>query len=271
MTDPATRTWLQYTHLEKLYGYLPGMRDAAPAVFGLTEQEYDDVRADFDRRARDAAADLLTDDTVAARVDALPFGAGQTVLVVGDSITDDLSSWAEILRHLLVLRRGDDLRVVNAGLSAHTTAMILRRWPATLTARPDWIVCALGGNDVTRVGPDARKPQVSLTESVANLRELRRIAAALTDASWVWMTPVPVLEERVREHRAFRYGQSTWRNDDIVALADAVRGFDDPVVDLVEALGVPPAPHLQGDDGVHVTLEGQRVIVTSLLNTLAGR
>jgi acyl-CoA thioesterase I len=43
----------------------------------------------------------------------------------------------------------------------------------------------LGGNDVTRVGPEPTKPQVSLAESIANLMELRRIAAALTGASWM--------------------------------------------------------------------------------------
>src|SRR5690242_21589566 len=46
---------------------------------------------------------------------------------VGDSVTDDLQSWAEILRHVLTIARpDDDLTVVNAGLSAHTTAMVLR-------------------------------------------------------------------------------------------------------------------------------------------------
>jgi lysophospholipase L1-like esterase len=58
-------------------------------------------------------------------------------------------SWAEILRHLLDLRRpGDRVRVVNGGLSAHTTAMVLRRWPAALAQRPDWVVCLLGGEPV---------------------------------------------------------------------------------------------------------------------------
>jgi hypothetical protein len=26
--------WIQYTHLDKLYGYLPGMAQSVPAVFG---------------------------------------------------------------------------------------------------------------------------------------------------------------------------------------------------------------------------------------------
>jgi acyl-CoA thioesterase I len=155
MSNPAARMWLQYTHLDKLYGYLPGMTDALPSLFGLERAEYAELTAGFDAQAQQAAQQLLDEDSFAAQVDALPFRPGPTVLAVGDSMTDDLQSWAEILRHLLDLRRGHGTRVVNGGLSAHTTAMVLRRWPATLRAtEPDWIVCALGGNDVTRVGPE---------------------------------------------------------------------------------------------------------------------
>jgi acyl-CoA thioesterase I len=269
MSNPAARMWLQYTHLDKLYGYLPGMTDALPSLFGLERAEYAELTAGFDAQAQQAAQQLLDEDSFAAQVDALPFRPGPTVLAVGDSMTDDLQSWAEILRHLLDLRRGHGTRVVNGGLSAHTTAMVLRRWPATLRAtEPDWIVCALGGNDVTRVGPEPTKPQLDLSESVANLVELRRIAQARTTASWVWMTPVPVREDRVAEFPAFRYGQSTWRNADVLALAAAIRGFDEPVVDLTRAFGVPAKDELQGPDGVHPSLAGQTAIVTALVQRL---
>jgi acyl-CoA thioesterase I len=273
MSNPTHQSmaeaWIQYTHLDKLYGYLPGMAAALPAIFGLQPERYAEVTARFDANARDAARQLLADDRFAARVDALPFETGQSVLAIGDSITDDLQSWVEILRHLLDLRRpGHDVRVINGGLSAHTTAMVLRRWPATLARRPEWIICMLGGNDVTRVGPEPTKPQVSLAESIANLVELGRIATALTAASWVWMTPVPVREDRIAAFPAFQYGQSTWRNADILALADAIRRFDETVVDLVAAFGVPPNADLQGPDGVHPSLAGQTAIVTALVEHL---
>lgn len=232
-SEAMAKLWLQYTHLEKLYGYLPGMAETQPAIFGL------------------------------------PLGPDQSVLAVGDSATDDLQSWAEILRHLLDLRRpGDRVRVVNGGLSAHTTAMVLRRWPAALAQRPDWVVCLPGGNDVTRVGPAPAKPQLGLAESIANLVELRRIATQLTSARWVWMTPTPVREDRVAEFPAFRHGQSTWRNADLLALAEAVGRFGEPVVDLVAAFGTPPDSDLLGPDGVHPTLAGQAAIVTALVEHL---
>ena len=181
------------------------------------------------------------------------------------------ASWGVVmgLSPVLQIRRSEDrITVINAGLSAHTTAMVLRRWPATLAANPDLVICALGGNDVTRVGPDAAKPQVSLPESVANLRELRRISDALTRAAWVWMTPVPVSEERVASFDPFQVGLSTWRNADITALAARIRTFEDPVVDLVSTFGAPADPHLQGPDGVHPSLNGQVAITVALLESL---
>lgn len=269
--DPMVLKFLQYTHLEKLYGYLPGMAGAIPGIFGLDREGYDRICAGFDTAARDAAQRLLGDDVVAAQVDALPFRPDQTVLAVGDSQTDDLQSWVEILRHLLDLRRpGHGVRVVNGGLSAHTSAMVLRRWPATLSQyRPDWVICALGGNDVNRTGPEPTKMQVGLAESVANLRELRRIAAARSRCAWVWITPAPVHEERVAQFQPFRFGESSWRNADIRALSEAMLGFEEPVVDLSEVIGIPPDPELQGPDGVHVTIAGQAAIATAVVHALS--
>jgi acyl-CoA thioesterase I len=272
VNDAVIQTFVQYTHLEKLYGYLPGMAAALPGIFGLTEEQYADLVSRFDAHARLAAEDLLGDGKFAEGIAALPFRDGQTVLAVGDSITDDLISWADILRHALDLHRpGHGVRSVNGGLSAHTTAMILRRWPSTLTTlRPDWIICCLGGNDVTRIGPEPNKPQVSLPESIANLRELRRIAQAVTPHTrWVWMTPVPVHEERVAQFPPFTHGQSNWRNEDIVALAQEMHRFPDPVVDLTAVFGVPAKPDLQGPDGVHPTITGQSDITRALVTHLS--
>jgi lysophospholipase L1-like esterase len=268
-SQDATRNLIQYTHLEKLYGYLPGMQRTLPGIFDMSREEYEEVRGSFEAATRAAAGELLRDARVAGLVDALPLRTGQRVLAVGDSITDDLQSWVEILRHMLEMRRGGDgITVINGGLSAHTTAMVLRRWPATLAAKPDLVIGALGGNDVTRVGPDATKCQVSPSETLANLRELRRIAAALTTTRWVWMTPVSVDEERVAEFEPFRFGHSTWRNADITELAEGVMALDDPVVDLVSTFGVPADPQLQGPDGVHPSLAGQKAITVALLECL---
>jgi hypothetical protein len=40
MTDPAVETWVRFTHLDKLYGYLPGMAEALPAAHCVDPTSY---------------------------------------------------------------------------------------------------------------------------------------------------------------------------------------------------------------------------------------
>jgi acyl-CoA thioesterase-1 len=263
---------IRYTHLEKTYGYLPGMSDATLAtLFGVDEAAYRDTKNRFDKNARQAARELLENPDLSGHVDRLPFRSGHTVLGIGDSFTDDLQSWLEILRHLLGLRRlQDDVRVVNQGVSAQTTAMALRRFvPAVVAQKPDWVICLLGGNDVTRVGPEPNKAQVSLQETVENLGAMRRIASRLTDARWVWITPPTFDEERAAAYPPFRMGQSHWRNADVLAIAEFIRDQGDPVVNIQAVFGHPVDPELHGPDGVHPSLDGQKAIARALVEQLS--
>lgn len=189
---------------------------------------------------------------------------------VGDSITDDLQSWLEIVRHLIEERRPEDgIRVVNAGLSAHTTTMVLRRFiPGVVSLKPDWILCLLGGNDATRVGPEPNKPQVDIEETARNLEAMRRIAREQTGAEWVWITPPTYDEERASSFPPFRMGQSVFLNDDVIAIGDYIREQDEPVVDIQAVFGIPADPELQGSDGVHPSLAGQKAIARAFVERL---
>lgn len=263
--------WVRYTHLEKLYGYLPGMDEELQArLFGLDPEEYRTIRGHFDANARGAARELLEEPGFAERVDRLPFGAGETVIGVGDSFTDDLQSWLEILRHLLQERRPqDEISIVNAGLSAHTTAMVLRRFvPNVVAQEPDWIICLLGGNDATRIGPEPNKPQVSVEETAKNLEAMRRIAQAQTEANWVWIAPPTYDEDRAAAYPPFKMGQSVFRNEDVVAIGDYIREQKEPVVDIQAVFGLPASAELQGPDGVHPSLAGQKAIARAFVEGL---
>ena len=271
MQNQMIENLVQYTHLEKVYGYLPGMDEALMArLFGLEFEDYLAVKSRFDANARQAAQELLEDDCFARRVDRLPFREGETVLGVGDSFTDDLQSWLEIVRHLLEVRRPrDEIRIVNAGLSAHTTAMVLRRFvPIVIARRPDWIICLLGGNDGTRVGSEPNKTQVSVEETAKNLEAMRRIARTQTDADWVWITPPTYDEERASSFPPFKQGQSVFRNDDVIAIGDYIREQPETVVDIQPIFGLPPSPELQGIDGVHPSLAGQKAIARAFVERL---
>jgi acyl-CoA thioesterase I len=272
MKDQMIYELVRFTHLEKTYGYLLGMSNAtAAALFGLDEAAYQDTKKRFDENARGAASELLEVDGLADRVDRLPFRSEDVVLAIGDSITDDLQSWLEILRHLLGLRRPQDgIRVVNQGVSAQTTAMALRRFvPNVVTQEPDWVICFLGGNDVTRVGPEPNKAQVGLQETIENLEAMRRITSALTDARWVWITPPTFDEGRAAAYPPFQMGHSHWHNADVLAIAEYIREQEDPVVDLQAVFGLPADSELQGPDGVHPSLAGQRAIARAFVERLS--
>src|SRR5262245_9754635 len=115
---------VQSVHPEKLYFYLPGFtnEEALAGIYGLDVETYRAIKARFANAALGGAQELLGDTSFVAAVDRLPIAPGTTVVAIGDSYTDDLQSWFEILRHLLELRRPQDgIRLVNAGVSARTT------------------------------------------------------------------------------------------------------------------------------------------------------
>jgi acyl-CoA thioesterase I len=58
----------------------------------------------------------------------------------------------------MTTERQDNIKVINGGLSAHTSAMVLRCIVPVLSQKPNWIFCLLGGNDVTRIGSEKNKP-----------------------------------------------------------------------------------------------------------------
>jgi acyl-CoA thioesterase I len=71
--NPQQLNLLQYTHLEKLYGYFPGMKGATlAAIYGLDETSYEVARTTFDNNAKEAARELLADAAFAEQVKRLP-------------------------------------------------------------------------------------------------------------------------------------------------------------------------------------------------------
>jgi lysophospholipase L1-like esterase len=271
-TPEQTAYVFQFQHLEKVITDLPGVNDAAmAALFGVNAQLYRDIRDGFAQRARAAAQELLADPAFAQRVDQLPFQAGETVVGLGDSITDDDQSWLEILRHLLDLRRAEDaIRVLNMGVSGDTTSQMITRFLDVVLDDPDWVICMPGTNDARLHGECPTKVLVSVEETAKNLAMLRNFGATQTSARWVWMTPATVDEDMIETHWFLSPFELRWRNADLVAIAKVVRRQPDPVVDLQSVFGLPPDPTLLLPDGLHPSLAGQKAIVRALVETLTG-
>ena len=262
---------LQFFHYEKLLATMPGLSEGLLASLnGFSLDDYRATRAGFAGQARAAAQELLADGDFAALVDRLPFAPGALVAAIGDSITDDLQSWLEILRHLLDLRRPDDkVQFINAGISGETTMQLLARFFAVADRDPAWILCFAGTNDARRHGRQPQKTLVSPDETERNLRELRHLGATQTNARWLWVTPATVVEEQIAADPFLSGRQVIWRNDDLRVTADAVRRQPDPHVDLQPLFGTPADPGLLLSDGLHPNLAGQKVIVRAVVEGLA--
>ena len=262
---------LQFIHVEKLLGDFPGVTDQNIApIFGIDAAQYRNIRNAFKENAYATAEILLTEPVFADLVDHLPFAANSTILAVGDSVTDDDQSWLEMLRYLISIRRPDDgVRIINAGVSGDTTTDAISRFSELTQLRPDWILFMIGLNDARKHGGAPDKTLVSLEETGKNLRELRRFAVAQTTADLVWITPPAIIEKKVSEYWLFKKLQTRWANTDICAIADLIRQLPGKIIDVQSVFGNPPSSELLLDDGLHPSLQGQKTIVTALVETLA--
>jgi lysophospholipase L1-like esterase len=83
------------------------------------------------------------------------------------------------------------------------------------------------------------------------------------------MTPPPVVEERAAVWRPFLDEEISWRSDEVRELAAAVAELDPDAVDVHGAFVRRSDYRDLFPDGVHPTLEGQTVILTTLVGVLS--
>jgi lysophospholipase L1-like esterase len=263
---------VQFMHPEKIYFYLPGFQDEVllAGLLGLDVETYRAIKADFAAVARAAAEELLAESAFAGKVDRLPFQSGSLVVAIGESDTDDLQSWFEILRHLLDLRRPQDgIRLVNAGISGQTTTQAFDQVMQAVAQQPDWVFCLLGGNDSWRTGSQPTKTLVSIEETEKNLAEMRRLIMSGTEARWVWMTRTPIDEARMEADPGFQLGNVVIRNADIEQVNEYLYRQPEPVVDSHAAFGDPSSSELLTSDGLHPSLAGHKAIARAVVERLA--
>jgi acyl-CoA thioesterase I len=179
----------------------------------------------------------------------LPFASGARLLAIGDSHTDDLGSWAQMLALL------HDGPVINAGVSGDTTVHARAR--VDRLPRADHAIVLLGTNDARR--HEDAPMLVSHAETRRALRALdralRRFCGGVT-----WITPPPVDEQRLAADPWLAAGGVGWRLADVAAKAGIVRDLA-PAVDLWPAFG----PGDLAADGLHPSPAGQRFILECLL------
>ncbi|MFB6836578.1 SGNH/GDSL hydrolase family protein [Streptomyces sp. NPDC056361] len=272
-TPHLTEKLVRFQQPEKTLRYLGELPEARLAeLFGLDADAYRALLRDFDEQARATAAELTKDADFADRAGRLPFRPGQRIVALGESTTADRLSWFSILRHLLP----DGVELVNLAVSGLTTSQALAQLPQLSFLRPDWVLCMLGANDAQRLGRGTGAPGtrlVSEAETTRNLLALRELGGRTTrtgDAGdtapdrWIWLTPSSIDQERADAYPHFRRAGIGWASEDVDGVADFLLGRPERTVDTRQATA-----GLQLDDGIHLTLEGQRAVAITLVDALA--
>jgi lysophospholipase L1-like esterase len=155
-------------------------------------------------------------------------------------------------------RPADEISVTISAVAAETTTHSLVRFGEIANAKPDWVLLLFGTNDARTQGPHPTKTLVHHEETARNIAELRERIARETKARSVWITPPAANEAQVAAHWGLSRFGVRFRNEDLGRVAEIVRDGDAPVIDAFASLGSPPPSDFLMDDGLHLTLAGQK-------------
>lgn len=261
---------VQFLNIEKKFPLLPGTKDlkAVASFIGLPVEDLKEIREEFEENIKKAANELLNEEDIVEQVNELPFNQSDKILVLGDSITDDLQSWFEIFRHLLQTALPDlELDFINAAITDDTTFSALQRFDRdVISQKPDWVIVALGTHDAMRKNFAANRTIVSLTEFWENLNTISLAIKDITDKPAIWITPPPVIREIMDETPEYN---SIIDEKDLIQFRDVISGKEGFIIDpLGTRMGQPPKAWNYLNDGFHPSLAGHLNTVKALLRGL---
>jgi acyl-CoA thioesterase-1 len=180
------------------------------------------------------------------------FGAGQTIVVVGDSLSSGYGiaaeqSWVAMLEDRLQAE-GYGYQVVNASIAGDTSAGGLARLPRLLEVHdPKLVVIELGGNDGLRGHPVA-----TLRDNLSKMIELSRASGAGVVLAGIQIPP--------------NYGPAYTK-----ALAavypELAQRFDAALIEFLLA-DVALNSELMQSDGIHPNAAGQKIVFANVWRIL---
>jgi len=178
----------------------------------------------------------------------LQAGQGQTVLMIGDSLTAGLGlSRAQSIPVRLesaLKKEGMDVRVINAGVSGDTTAGGRSRLGWALSEKPDALIIELGANDGLR-GLD---PKATLENLDAIINEAKQAGVRIL-----------LTGMRAPPNLGAEYG------DEFNRVFPALAARHGVVLVPFFLEGVAAVPDLNQEDAIHPNPKGVDVIVRNLL------
>lgn len=251
---------LQFLNLEKRFPLLPGIKNtqALAQLIGLEEEEFTKLRNRFGKNAKEAALELLKEEEITEWLNNIPFDSNDTIVALGDSITDDLQGWFGIFSHILEMTVPEaDFTFINSGVSYNTSTDALKRLNRDVLAhKPDWVIVALGTFDAQRLHVEPNRPLVSLADYWENTNTIEAAVKEVTDNPLIWIPPPPVLTEMLQKIRLFDFDIF---NEDLQNIREILSGKQGYIVDplgkrMSEDGEVEAWNYLS--DGLHPSLSG---------------
>jgi lysophospholipase L1-like esterase len=262
---------LPFLNLQKKFPLLPGAKTlkGQATLIGIDESVLSEARQHLVQIVKTAALDLLKQEDIIEQIEKLPFKDGETVLVIGDSLTDDMQGWFEILRHVVELSSTSrDLRFINAAIYGSTSIDALRNsYRALSIAKPTWVIIALGSIDAQRLHSATDRTLVSMAEFWENLNSLEQIIAEFTPNPVIWITPPPAITELMQDMPLF---EGTLDESDLASYREIITGKPGFIVDPSgKRMGMPPQAWNYLADGFHPSVIGHIETVKEFLMVMS--
>jgi isoamyl acetate esterase len=182
------------------------------------------------------------------------------VLTIGDSIS---GGYRPVVRQLLEGRFRVQWQSDNGGTSTNVLAH-LGDWG--VQPQPDIVHFNAGLHDLAIDTPKTTN-RVSLTDYVANLREIVRRLQSETNAKLIWATTTPVIDEwhtRVKKFDRRDADVQMYNNEALRVMTDAGIAIDD-LYAVVESAG---REKCICHDGVHMTEFGNKLLADAVADAI---
>ncbi|MEX0593475.1 MAG: SGNH/GDSL hydrolase family protein [Balneolaceae bacterium] len=257
----------QFLNLEKQFPLLPGIRnpEALASIMGVDRSDVEKWRVRYQENARQAASELLQEEEISEAIDQLPFRDGETIIALGDSMTDDLQGWFQIFQELVRLARPEDeYHWVNSGASYNTTSEALRRLHRDVLSRnPDWVFVSLGTFDGQRLSFAPDRTLIPLSETWENLNIIQSAIGTVTENPVFWISPPPVIDGMLDQMDLFDFRIDA---SDLLQIREIIASKSGHLVDPAGLrMGNPPEAWYYLSDGLHPSLSGHTNTVRELV------
>ncbi|WP_353303607.1 SGNH/GDSL hydrolase family protein [Sessilibacter corallicola] len=264
-----TTRLVRFFHPDKRLDFLPGKisDEALASFFEANLEEFSAIKDGFKENVCLAAKQLVEKPNVVTILQQLPLENGNTVVVVGDSLSDDYQSWFEILTVAYKEVTGKTVNWINLAHSGDTSMQTFASLGKVKQLQPDLTFCFIGTND-SRIHANCSKHCTSLSESFENLKALKLSCEHYTKGSVIFLPPVGVDEDRISNDWLLTAMNAKWDNAHLKSLGDFIVDELSPVIDIRSIFNGPNAGDMFLEDGLHWSLDGQLNVAEKVILNL---